>query len=218
MTAPANVAPLKRKLRRLLIPLLPVRMGVPPREPREGYAAERRPHSSRVAIRAPSARDLSLAHMMLGWTRCANGDCAKPQSVPPMTFSLTDDLGKPDNALRHQLRMFDNVGGVADDSGNQHLAGRELDRSPDHPFVLVARIGGLELIGAHVHLQHEIDDVLHRHVEGMRAVPAAPADVIARAFRRDAPERVVEGVDAHLRPRAILRVGHWGHHLFVHVR
>src|SRR3954463_8809710 len=106
---------------------------------------------------------------------------------------LTDDLGKPDNALRHQFRMFDNVGGVADDAGNQHLAGRELDRSPDHPFVLMARIGGLELIGAHVHLQHEIDDVLHGHVEGMRAVPATPADVIARAFRREAPERGVGG-------------------------
>src|SRR3954447_25566599 len=73
---------------------------------------------------------------------------------------LTDDLGKPDDALGHQFRMFDNIGGVADDAGNQHLAGRELDRSPDHPFVLMARIGGLELIGAHVHLQHEIDDVL----------------------------------------------------------
>ena len=32
MAAPANVAPLKRKLRRLLVPLLPVRMGVPPHD------------------------------------------------------------------------------------------------------------------------------------------------------------------------------------------
>ena len=52
-----------------------------------GYAAERRPQSALVAILAPSASDLSFAHMMVGCTRCANGLCAKPQSVPPMTFS-----------------------------------------------------------------------------------------------------------------------------------
>src|SRR5262245_60853468 len=51
------------------------------------HAASRRPHSSCVAILAPSASDLSFAHMMVGWTRCANGLCAKPQSVPAMTFS-----------------------------------------------------------------------------------------------------------------------------------
>ena len=47
--------------------------------------------------------------------------------------------------------------------------------------------------------------------------PSAPADVIARALRRDALERVVEGIDAHLRPGAILRMRHGRHHLFVHV-
>src|SRR5262245_33082105 len=51
------------------------------------HAAERRPHSSWLASRAPSASDLSFAHVMVGCTRCANGLCAKPQSVPPMRFS-----------------------------------------------------------------------------------------------------------------------------------
>ena len=84
--------------------------------------------------------------------------------------------------------------------------------------MFMARIGSLELIGADVHLQHEIDDVLHRHVEGVRSVPAAPADVIARTLRRDAFERVIERVDAQLGPVAVLGMGHRRHHFLVHVR
>ena len=50
---------------------------------------------------------------------------------------LTDDLGKPDNALRHQFRMFDNVGGVADDAGMAHAGhtydeGHEMDQRQRH--------------------------------------------------------------------------------------
>src|SRR5882757_6059315 len=37
-----------------------------------------------------------------------------------------DDLGEPNEALRHQLGMLDDVGGVADDAGNELLAGRQL--------------------------------------------------------------------------------------------
>src|SRR5215469_1334785 len=51
------------------------------------YAAACLPHNVRVAIRAPSTKDFSFAHMIVGWTRRANGLCAKPQSVPPITFS-----------------------------------------------------------------------------------------------------------------------------------
>ncbi len=101
--------------------------------------------------------------------------------------------------------------------GISTLPGGSLTDLPDHPFVLVARIGGLELIGADIHLQHQVDDVLHRHVEGVRPVPAAPADVIARALRRDTVERVIERVDAHLRPGAVLGMRHRRHHLLVHV-
>src|SRR3974377_794932 len=45
------------------------------------------PHSVSPPILAPSTKDFSFAHMIVGWTRRANGLCAKPQSVPPMTFS-----------------------------------------------------------------------------------------------------------------------------------
>jgi hypothetical protein len=52
----------------------------PPRAPGQG-------HSSRLAIRAPSASDSSLAHITWAGTRWMVSSCAKPQSVPAMTFS-----------------------------------------------------------------------------------------------------------------------------------
>ena len=128
-----------------------------------------------------------------------------------------DDFGQPHDPLGHQLRMLDDVGGVADDAGDQLLAGRQLDALPHRPFVLVARIGLLDAVGADLHLQQQIDDVLQRHVEGVRPVPAAPADVIARALLGDAAQRVVERVDAKLRPVAVLRLAHRRHHALVHV-
>ena len=44
-------------------------------------------HNSPRARRAPSASDSSFAHMIEGCTRRWNGPCAKPQSVPAITFS-----------------------------------------------------------------------------------------------------------------------------------
>src|SRR6516162_4945174 len=35
----------------------------------------------------------------------------------------TDDLGQPDDALGNELRVLDDVGGMADHAGNQNLAG-----------------------------------------------------------------------------------------------
>src|SRR6185436_11928486 len=55
--------------------------------PPGGQAAERRPHSSALAILAPSDSERSFAHMIEGCTRWANGLWAKPQSVPPSTLS-----------------------------------------------------------------------------------------------------------------------------------
>ena len=62
--------------------------------------------------------------------------------------------------------------------------------------MLVPHIGGLEGIGLRLHLEDQVDDVLERQIMGVRAMPAAPAQVIAHAFRGNAGERVVDGVDA----------------------
>ena len=118
-----------------------------------------------------------------------------------MTFSRPTSLRQPHDALGDQLRMLDDIGGVADDAGNEHLARRQFRALPHAPFVLVARIGAFDDEGADLHAEDEIDDVLERHVGGVRAGPAAPADVIADAVRRQAFDRLVEHLD--LQPPAI---------------
>src|SRR6476619_3660831 len=102
--------------------------------------------------------------------------------------------------------MLDDVGGVADDSRNKLFTGRQFCALPHRPFVLVARIGLLDAVGADLHLEQQVDDVLQGYVEGMRPIPASPAYVIARTTLRDAAESMVERVNAKLRPGAVLRL------------
>src|SRR5262245_65673848 len=97
-----------------------------------------------------------------------------------------DQLGEPDNALRDQLGVLDDVGGMADQAGKQHPALRQPDLLPYPPLVLVSRIRHLERIAADSYPQHEIDDVLDRDVIGVRPVPAAPAKMVARLLRGNA--------------------------------
>src|SRR4029079_10264798 len=54
---------------------------------RVAHVAARRGHNAFDASLAPWTRARSLAHMIEGCTRCTNGPCAKPQSVPAMTLS-----------------------------------------------------------------------------------------------------------------------------------
>ena len=55
-------------------------------------------------------------------------------------------------------------------------------------------------------------------VVGVRAVPAPPAHVVARALRRDALQRAVERLDAQLRPLAVLGHRRGRDHRVVHRR
>lgn len=87
----------------------------------------------------------------------------------------TDDRGIAQDAVGDQGRVFDKVGGMADDTRHQHLAGRQLRLLPHAPLVLVPHIGGFEGIGLRLDLKDEVDDVLERQVVGMRPVPTAPA-------------------------------------------
>ena len=64
-----------------------------------------------------------------------------------------DQPRQPHDALRHQLGMLDHIGGVADHAGNEHLARRQLRGLPHPPFVLVARIGAFDDIGADLHAE-----------------------------------------------------------------
>ena len=106
---------------------------------------------------------------------------------------------------------------AADDAGHELFSRRQLHRLPQPPFMLVAGIRHLDAIGAGLHPQHQIDDVLERQVGDVRRVKAAPADVIADAVLRQAGDGVVERVDAHRGPFAILRQLGGGKRHVVHV-
>ena len=77
--------------------------------------------------------------------------------------------------------MLDHVGGVADHAGQDQLVVGQFDVVPHTPLVLVADVAGFKRIGLAVDRQHDVDDVAHRDVGGVRAVPAAPAQMEADA-------------------------------------
>ena len=81
--------------------------------------------------------------------------------------------------------------------------------------MLVARIGALDDKGADIHAEDEVDDVLERHVGGVRAGPAAPADVIADAVRRQTGDRLVEHLDLQPQPFAVIGKAPRRHHAVI---
>jgi hypothetical protein len=64
--------------------------------------------------------------------------------VPVCTFSRPTTVGEADDALCDELRVLDQVGGVADHTRHQHLAVRQLDVFPDAVLVLVAHVRRLD--------------------------------------------------------------------------
>ncbi len=57
-----------------------------------------------------------------------------------------DQVGKAQDALGDQFRVFNDIGGMADDTGQDQFVVGEFDVLPDLPFVLMAHIAGLERI------------------------------------------------------------------------
>ena len=51
-----------------------------------------------------------------------------------------DNRGVPQNAISDELRVFDKVGGMADDTWHQHLAGRQLCLLQHAPLMLVSHV------------------------------------------------------------------------------
>src|ERR1700687_5674377 len=68
-----------------------------------------------------------------------------------------DDFGEAKEALGDELGVLDDVGRVRNQAGYEDLVFGKLYVLPHLPLVLVARIGGLEAIGADVYPQHEVD-------------------------------------------------------------
>ena len=70
--------------------------------------------------------------------------------------------------------------------------------------MLVARVGGLERIGAGIDAQHDVRDVLEFELVHARADIDAIAGVIAHALGRNAAQCMVQQLDRGIRPAAAL--------------
>src|SRR5262249_23703309 len=82
-------------------------------------------------------------------------------AVPPGDHVLpAHQLGVAHQALGDELGVFDDVARVRDHSGDEYLARGELHRLPEVVLMLVPRVGGLKGVGAGIHFQHHLDDVL----------------------------------------------------------
>src|SRR5262245_27663538 len=108
----------------------------------------------------------------------------------------SDHPGEALDALRHQLRMLDEMHAVRDHAGDQELVVRQLDLPPDRPFVLVTRVRRFDDAGAGPHLEHEIDELAELEVVHARGDVDAVAGVEADAVLRDAAKRMIERLDA----------------------
>src|SRR5579885_757778 len=64
-----------------------------------------------------------------------------------------------DQPLGHQLRVLDEVAGVAHHTGDEQLALREPHVLPDPPLMLVARVRRLDRVGLGGHAEDQVDDV-----------------------------------------------------------
>src|SRR5712692_9132820 len=93
---------------------------------------------------------------------------ADPGAVAAITAGddvlAPDQLGVAGDALGDELRMLDEVRLRLDHTGNQHLAGGQLDPLEQRPLVPMARIGGLERDRGGPRRKYDVDDVGKRHV------------------------------------------------------
>src|SRR5262245_63630806 len=102
--------------------------------------------------------------------------------------------------------MLYDVRGMADNAGDEGASLWKLDLLPHSPLVLMPRVRPFDGIGADVDAKQQVYELLERQVRGVRGVPATPTDVIAGQVFRNAAQRVIERLDAHRRPAAVVVV------------
>ena len=145
-----------------------------------------------LASAAPWASASSLAQAICGWMRPP-----RPQSVPAMTFSRPTSLAKRTMRSATSSGCSTTLVAWLTTPGMMILPSGSFTSCQTRPFVLVAHVAGFERVGAGIDRQHHVDDVAQRNVGGVRAVPAAPAEVKADAVLRQALDRVVQRLDPH---------------------
>src|SRR5258706_2519442 len=107
-----------------------------------------------------------------------------------------DDFSEGDDAVGYEFRVLDEIGGVADDAGNEDFSGGQFHSAPDFIFMFVTDVAGFDQVRLSIDPEHDIDDVAQRKVSGVRTMPAAPTDVKAYALHRDTVEGVIQNLDA----------------------
>src|SRR5499426_3592119 len=122
----------------------------------------------------------------------------------------SDDLRVAHDALRHQLRVLDEVGGGVEYAGDDHLVVGQTHLAEHHPLVLMPAVGALEGEPLRPRLEHGADDLAERDVAVVWSQVVAPAEMQAQPVGGDVPERVVERLDVALGDLHELRVGEIG--------
>src|ERR1051326_610736 len=110
-----------------------------------------------------------------------------------------EQFGEAHDALCHQLRMFDIIGGRVDNAGQKDFISRQRDFGPHGPLMLMPRVGGFERNGLGFDAKNGFEHLVERNVMGVRALVIAPANVDAQAIRRDIGDRAVERFQVKLR-------------------
>src|SRR5262245_8966680 len=101
-------------------------------------------------------------------------------------------LREAPDALRDELGMLHYVGRMGDHARDKDLSLGQLHVVPHRVLVLMARIRRLDEIRLRFHAQHQVHDFFELEVEGVRPVPAAPAQVVAHALLGDVAQRMVK--------------------------
>jgi len=100
--------------------------------------------------------------------------------------------------------MLNDVGDVADHTGDQHLAVQESHVVPDPPFMLVSGIGHLDQVSARVDLEHDVDQLDRLDIADVGRVEAPPTDVVADPLLRETRNAWLRISDARLGPAPIV--------------
>src|SRR5215831_14563006 len=120
---------------------------------------------------------------------------AQPTVRPGAHLLAAHQIGIFDETLCYQLRVLDEIRGVAHDTGNEHLPLGQLDVFPHPPLMFVTGVGCLNRIAYGLDLQNEVYNIPEGDVVLVGAVIAAPAHVEAHRLLRNIPQGVVEGLN-----------------------
>src|SRR5262249_49590707 len=141
-------------------------------------------HSSFEASRAPSASEASFIHTILESTCSRPAKAPKPQSTPAMTFSppTTRAYCTMRSATSSGCSTKFEVESIT--PGMMDLAVGQLHVLPHLPFVAVAGVRAAKRQRLRPSFEHDVDDVLQRHVLVVGALGRGPANVHSHALGR----------------------------------